>query len=553
MQLLQDVLDAPDGPEVGALFDFDGTVIAGFSATAMLQEKILRRDLSPEQMIELFNVMAQWSTGGIGFSGLMSGAAKLMKGISEESFYDFGEELYEKHIARKIYPETRALIEAHLSKGHTVAIVSSASIYQIEPSARDLNIEHVLCSRYEVKDGKFTGEVQRPLCYGEGKVLAARKLAKITPMQLEKSFFYSDSDEDIELLETVGNPRVLNPNFRLEMIAKERDWPMHRFTSRGRAGPVDYTRTLYATGSMVGAFLAGLPIWGMTGSRQEGINFSVGLFGDVAAALSGVTLEINGEENLWKARPCIFIFNHQSKADLMILAKLIRKNFAGIAKKEFKDIPIVGQVLDYMGTVFIDRSNTASAIETLEPLIDAIKNDGKSIVIAPEGTRTLTPKLGAFKKGPFYMAYKAGVPLVPIVIHNSGDIAPKGEFIIRPARVRIDVLEPIEVKDWSMRRMNEHIREVRNQFLRVLGQEEEEAALAKLKAAAGEENAAEPALADKEPSLKNGAAQKSDKSDAAATAKGDKPKASRPPKEAAAKSASRAKGKKSAATQSVKT
>ena len=71
LQLLQDVLDAPDGPEVGALFDFDGTIIAGFSATVMLQEKLRRRELSPEQFFELINVMANWSTGGIGFSGLM--------------------------------------------------------------------------------------------------------------------------------------------------------------------------------------------------------------------------------------------------------------------------------------------------------------------------------------------------------------------------------------------------------------------------------------------------------------------------------------------------
>ena len=64
----------------------------------------------------------------------------------------------------------------------------------------------------------------------------------------------------------------------------------------------------------------------------------------------------------------------------------------------------------------------------MAPLIDAVKNDGKSIVIAPEGTRTLSPKLGPFKKGAFHLAIQAGVPMVPIVIHNAGDVAPKMNF-----------------------------------------------------------------------------------------------------------------------------
>jgi len=170
---LQDVLDAPEGAHIAALFDFDGTIIAGYSATAMLWEKIKRREMTAEEVVETINVMAQYSTGNMGFSGLMTGAAKFMKGVTEESYFDFGEELYEKYIARKVYPEARALIEAHRAKGHTIAIVSSATIYQIEPTARDLDIEHVLCSQYEVENGEFTGNIIRPLCFFEGKVIAA--------------------------------------------------------------------------------------------------------------------------------------------------------------------------------------------------------------------------------------------------------------------------------------------------------------------------------------------------------------------------------------------
>ncbi|MEO9600545.1 HAD-IB family hydrolase [Parasphingorhabdus sp.] len=474
---LQDVLDAPEGAHIAALFDFDGTIIAGYSATAMLWEKIKRREMTAEEIVETINVMAQYSTGNMGFSGLMSGAAKFMKGVTEDSYFEFGEELYEKHIARKVYPEARALIEAHRAKGHTIAIVSSATIYQIEPTARDLDIEHVLCSQYEVENGEFTGNIIRPLCFGEGKVIAAENLAADYDLDLDKSYFYSDSYDDIELLERVGKPRPLNPNTKLREAARENDWPLEKYESRGQGKPVDYFRTIYATGSLIGSAVASLPIWALTGSQREAMNFSTGLFGDVATALTGCELEVTGEENLWTSRPCIFVFNHQSKADVMILAKLIRRDMGGVAKKEVRETPVIGKLMELAGTVFVDRANAGSAIKAMAPLIDAIKVDGKSIVIAPEGTRTLSPKLGPFKKGAFHMAIQAGVPMVPIVIHNAGDVAPKNEFLMRPAQVKVDVLPAVDTSKWSVRTMNDHVAEVRSMFLEALGQADEEEAL----------------------------------------------------------------------------
>ncbi|WP_417621512.1 HAD-IB family hydrolase [Parasphingorhabdus sp.] len=474
---LQDVLDSPEGPEIAALFDFDGTIIAGYSATAMLWEKVKRLEMTAEEVVETINVMAQYSTGNMGFSGLMTGAAKFMKGVTEDSYFEFGEELYEKHIARKVYPEARALIEAHRAKGHTIAIVSSATIYQIEPTARDLDIEHVLCSQYEVENGEFTGNIIRPLCFGEGKVIAAENLAADYDLDLDKSYFYSDSYDDIELLERVGKPRPLNPNTKLREAARENNWPLEKYESRGQGKPVDYLRTIYATGSLVGSVVASLPIWALTGSQREAMNFSTGLFGDIATALTGCELEVTGEENLWTSRPCIFVFNHQSKADVMILAKLIRRDMGGVAKKEVRDTPVIGKLMELAGTVFIDRGNARSAIKAMAPLVDAIKIDGKSIVIAPEGTRTLSPKLGPFKKGAFHMALQAGVPMVPIVIHNAGDVAPKNEFLMRPAKVRVDVLPAVDTSKWSARTMNDHVAEVRSMFLEALGQAEEEDAL----------------------------------------------------------------------------
>jgi putative phosphoserine phosphatase/1-acylglycerol-3-phosphate O-acyltransferase len=123
--------------------------------------------------------------------------------------------------------------------------------------------------------------------------------------------------------------------------------------------------------------------------------------------------------------------------------------------------------------VFIDRSNAKSAIESIAPLVDAMRNEGKSVVLAPEGTRTVSPRLAPFKKGAFHIAMQAGVPMIPIVIRNAGDVAPKGDFIFRSATVDVEVLPPVDTSEWTRSTLDQHVAEVRNIFARALGQPEE--------------------------------------------------------------------------------
>jgi putative phosphoserine phosphatase/1-acylglycerol-3-phosphate O-acyltransferase len=406
----------------------------------------------------------------MGFSGLLSTAAQFMRGVREADYIAFGEELYEQQIARRVYPESRALVKAHIERGHTVAVISSATPYQVEPVARDLGIEHVLCSRYEVEDGVFTGGIERPLCFGQGKVQAAESLAERFGVDLAQSFFYSDSADDIELLERVGHPRPLNPNARLTEIAERQGWPIRRFRSRGQPGVFDLLRSVAATVSLVPAAMAGLPIWALTGSEREARNFVTSLFADVSSALIGLKLVVRGEGNLWTQRPAVFVFNHQSKADVVIMARLLRRDITGVGKKEIRNIPLIGKTMELAGTVFIDRANAASAIEAMQPLVDALRNEGKSVVIAPEGTRSVSPRLAPFKKGAFHLAMQAGVPMVPIVIHNAGDVAPKGDFVFRPATVEVDVLPPVDTSGWRADTIEQHVSEVRRMFQATLGQ-----------------------------------------------------------------------------------
>jgi len=479
-QLVAEILKQPDGPEVGAFFDFDGTVISGYSAFAFLREQLRRGHLSPSELAELLTAMAGFGLGNVGFSAFMIAATQFLRGIREESYERFGEELFETHIARLIYPESRTLIQAHLKKGHTVAIISSATPYQVRPAARELGIEHVLCSELEVEDGAFTGAVIHPTCFGPGKVAAAEMLSERYGADLDNSFFYSDSYDDIELLERVGNPRPLNPNNKLRAVAEQNGWPIRKFASRGQPGAMSLLRSMMVPASLVGSFFSGLPIWALTGSKRDALNFSLSVFADTASALIGLNLNTKGEHHLWSHRPAVFIFNHQSNVDLVIVARLMRRDVSGVGKREIGNIPIIGRVMESAGMVLIDRKNTASAIEAMTPLVDAMRVEGKSVCLSPEGTRTLTPKLAEFKKGAFHLAMQAGVPVVPIVIHNSNDVQPKGDFIYHPGTVDVEVLPPIDTSNWSKKTIDKHVADVRNMYLTALDQGGENAEVMQL-------------------------------------------------------------------------
>ncbi len=468
-RLTREIREGPTGPKIGALFDLDQTLLAGFSATSFVRERFVTGRMSPQELGTTFYGALSFALGRTGFSALMSATTAAYRGLAESMLEEVGEEVFVKHLAKQIYPESRALVEAHQEAGHTVAIVSSATRYQAEPLARDMGIEHVLCTELEVKEGVFTGEVVRPTCYGEGKAIAARELAARIGFDLGESFFYTDSHEDLPLLEVVGRPRPLNPNRQLAQIAKERQWPVRRFSSRGRPSVGDLVRTGLTYASLIPSVWAGVAAGLVNGSYREAVNVTGAIWGDLATSLAGIDLRVEGEEHLWSHRPAVFIFNHQSALDAILMIKLIRRDVTGIGKMELKKNPIFGPIFTAAGVVFIDRANSARAIDALKPAVEALKQ-GRSLVIAPEGTRSPTPRLGRFKKGAFHLAMQAGVPIVPVVFRNVLDAFPKDATIVRPATIEAVVLEPIETTDWTVEALDEEIAEIRDRYLQVLNQ-----------------------------------------------------------------------------------
>lgn len=467
----KDALTGPNGPHIGAFFDLDRTLIEGFSAKDFVQERVFSGQMSRREVAtQFFGIMA-YAIGNRNFAGLAAISAKGAKDIPEQDFIDFGNMVYRKHLAGNIYPESRALVEAHKAKGHTVAIISAATPYQVEPIARELGIDIVLCTRLEVKDGILTGNIVKPAVWGEGKAIAARQVIEEHDLDPELSYFYTDSHEDLPLLELVGKPRPLNPDDALTALSEDRGWPIQSFTSRGRPTLMNMIRTGLSFGSMAPALAAGLGFGALSGSRQTATNTMTRTLGDIGTALAGIDLEVKGEENIWASRPAVFIFNHQSSVDLLIGAKLLKKDATAIAKKELQ-YSIAGPLLMAGGVVFVDRGDKEKAIEAMKPAVEALKT-GTSIAIAPEGTRSRTTRLGKFKKGAFHMAMQAGVPVVPMVIKNAHDAMPRGSMFIRPSTIYVTVLPPVSTAGWTKENLSQKIKMVRQQFLDELGQSEE--------------------------------------------------------------------------------
>lgn len=472
--VIEEVENGPAGKHIGALFDLDKTLIAIFSAGSFMLARMRSGQMTRAELLANFTAMTNFIKGERDFSTMIETSVSALKGQPEEAFQELAAQIFEKTLSAAIYPEARALVEAHRRKGHTLAIISSATPYQIQHVARELGIEHMLCTRYEVKQGKFTGAVVQPTCWGEGKAYYGRQLAQAQGLDLEKSFFYTDSHEDLPLLQIVGRPRPLNPDTKLSKVAARQGWPIQHFSPSVNPGLRQIFRSTLLLPALVPTAMVGLPIRSLTGSSKRAADTAIRTWSELACAAIGVDVVIHGREHLWSQRPCVFIYNHQSSADALIVFRVLERDFVGIAKKEIANVPFFGTAAKAMGTVFIDRSDKSAsgARSGLEPAVDALRK-GQSIVVAPEGTRSYSYKLGPFKKGAFHIAMQAGVPIVPFVVHNSIDIAPKGSKLYRSATVEVEVLPPISTRDWRLADMDRHVAEVRGMFLDRLGQSQE--------------------------------------------------------------------------------
>ncbi|MCB1705528.1 MAG: HAD-IB family hydrolase [Halioglobus sp.] len=469
---LQTIAAASGHQPTIAFFDLDRTLIAGYSILAVARETAeqgarrgkLRQATKVVQDIVKHKV---FSSGG-NYHRLVKRLSKALTGVSESVLRDIGEQAYRKHLAKTLYREAVALVEAHRAAGHKLVIISAASRYQVEPVARVLGIDEIHCTRLEVVNGRFTGQVIAPMCFGEGKVLAAQRSTRLHKATLDNCWFYSDSSDDLPLLRKVGHPVAVNPSDKLGAHARTQQWPQLAFSTRGMPSVESIARTVLTAQTIIGTTAYGMLSKRFGRSPYRSANQLTRLFGDIGSAFAGLDFEIEGLANLRQQRPAVLVFNHQSLLDSMVLAHLLREDVVAMCKKEMAGTPVIGNLLRQADTIFVDRDD-ADQREVLQRALAVLKS-GRSLVIAPEGSRSTLGNIQPFKHGAFFLARKAGVPIVPIVLHNVKDALPNGGLLIRPATIRVTVLPPIPSD--AIGNIRNACHELENTYAQLLGKSE---------------------------------------------------------------------------------
>jgi putative phosphoserine phosphatase/1-acylglycerol-3-phosphate O-acyltransferase len=215
--------------QVCALFDMDKTIIAENSASLYMQHRYEVGEVSAWELAKGLGAYLRYKVGVLDIEAWTKSMMIEFKSRAESELAEQGRELFQALVRDTIYPEAASLIAEHHDRGHTVAIVSGATRYIVEPVAEFLGVKHILYTRLEVEDGQLTGRVLEPLCFDEGKIYWIQQLIEDHDLDLARSYFYTDSVTDLPLLELVGHPVVTNPDPVLYRTAVRRRWPIRFF------------------------------------------------------------------------------------------------------------------------------------------------------------------------------------------------------------------------------------------------------------------------------------------------------------------------------------
>jgi putative phosphoserine phosphatase/1-acylglycerol-3-phosphate O-acyltransferase len=212
-----------------AYFDMDHTVLRDSSGLLYIRYLWRRRQTGWRSV-----VLASWyaflySMGFFNFPVVMAKLASSVSGGREEVTRELCQRFFDEMLVNYIAAKAVQRMHEHRAQGHLVTLISASTSYVVGPLASHLGIEEYLYTRLEVVDGRFTGKIIEPGCYGPGKVYWAREYAQRHDADLAQAFFYTDSCSDLALLELVGHPVVVNPDPRLKSLAAQQHWPIERF------------------------------------------------------------------------------------------------------------------------------------------------------------------------------------------------------------------------------------------------------------------------------------------------------------------------------------
>lgn len=155
-----------------------------------------------------------------------------------------------------------------------------------------------------------------------------------------------------------------------------------------------------------------------------------------------LNVEIKGADLIDPNTSYVIVANHQSLIDILILYGYLDLEIKWVMKQEIRAVPVLGIACELMGHIYIDRSNTNSALNSINKAKEKI-TDGMSVIFFPEGTRSRTGKLKRFKKGAFRFAQELQLEILPVAIHGSGKILPSDSINLTPGRATLEFCKPI--------------------------------------------------------------------------------------------------------------
>ncbi len=204
-----------------------------------------------------------------------------------------------------------------------------------------------------------------------------------------------------------------------------------------------YWWSLFAAGALLAIFAPPILIFSWLVNKHH-LVYPWALFGARNwLRLSGVTVKVKGLELLDPKQTYVFVSNHRSYLDTAAMFIYTGRRIGLLAKKELLKVPLLGVGMGFVNVMAIDRTNRESAIRTTEAAAERIRS-GRSFAVFVEGTRALPGELLPFKKGAFYMARQAGVPVVPVAIKNSDVLMGKRTGEARSGILEMVFMAPVE-------------------------------------------------------------------------------------------------------------
>ncbi len=213
-----------------ALFDMDRTLVRKQTASLFIRYLQARGGASHWDSARAFFWLAQYSLGVVDAHRVAALAAARFAGTYETVLASRCEDWFRRDVEPHVADAGRRAVAEHQARGDVIAIVTGTNPYFARPLARRLGIDHVVASELEVgPDGRLTGRLLDPLCFGHGKVARSRRLGERLGFRVEDATFYSDSYTDLPLLETVRTAVAVNPDPRLSGVARRRGWRVERW------------------------------------------------------------------------------------------------------------------------------------------------------------------------------------------------------------------------------------------------------------------------------------------------------------------------------------